>query len=85
MNKIACAASPPQPGRCPMAKNFSQSSEVSKGRGIGLDDPLAVVRWLRARRERARTRRALKGLDDRLLADIGLRRSDVDSFDIFQN
>jgi uncharacterized protein YjiS (DUF1127 family) len=46
--------------------------------GAGIGDRLRALRQaFELRRERARTRRALARLDDRLLRDIGLTRRDV--------
>jgi uncharacterized protein YjiS (DUF1127 family) len=45
--------------------------------GAGLGPLRALRHAFELRRERARTRRALAHLDDRLLRDIGLTRSDV--------
>lgn len=39
---------------------------------------VAVMDSIRNRVETARARRMLRGLDDRMLADIGLRRDDID-------
>jgi uncharacterized protein YjiS (DUF1127 family) len=38
-----------------------------------------LLAWVRACAERARQRRALSRLDDRLLRDIGVSRSEVDA------
>jgi uncharacterized protein YjiS (DUF1127 family) len=40
---------------------------------------LAVLRWLAAANDRARQRRALAELDDRLLNDIGISRDEADA------
>ena len=41
------------------------------------DAASGILAWLFSGRERARSRTMLAGLDDRLLADIGLNRVDV--------
>lgn len=49
-------------------------------RGAANDKGGLLRRWLRAAARRRRQRRTiatLQGLDDRMLADIGLRRSDI--------
>jgi uncharacterized protein YjiS (DUF1127 family) len=47
--------------------------------GAGIGDRLRALRQaFELRRERARTRRALARLDDRLLRDIGLSRADIE-------
>jgi uncharacterized protein YjiS (DUF1127 family) len=49
---------------------------AARPRFVGLG---AVAAWARRYAERARQRRAIARLDDRLLRDIGLSRTDVQS------
>jgi uncharacterized protein YjiS (DUF1127 family) len=46
--------------------------------GVGKRSTLALVDWLFSALERRRQRQALSGLDEHLLKDIGISRSDVE-------
>jgi uncharacterized protein YjiS (DUF1127 family) len=66
-------------GRAVPAPDFGARRPAYRGPvGAGMGDRLRALRQtFELRRERARTRRALAHLDDRLLRDIGLTRRDV--------
>ena len=55
----------------PQVRMAGATGRRARGRGMSWLDALAT--WL----ERARQRRALQRLDDRMLKDIGLSRADV--------
>jgi uncharacterized protein YjiS (DUF1127 family) len=57
--------------------SHTTSIETSSPRSEPLSWPLVVSRRIGRRVSLARTRRQLRALDDRMLADIGIARSDI--------
>jgi uncharacterized protein YjiS (DUF1127 family) len=57
--------------------SHTTSIETSSPRSEPLSWPLVVLRRIGRRVSLARTRRQLRALDDRMLADIGIARSDI--------
>ena len=57
--------------------SHTTSIETSSPRSEPLSWPLVVLRRIGRRVSLARTRRRLRALDDRMLADIGLTRGDL--------
>jgi uncharacterized protein YjiS (DUF1127 family) len=54
--------------------NAAIAGECPAARGL----PVRIVRWIRRLTMHVRTRRALSGLSDKSLKDIGLTRGEID-------